>query len=89
VSNDTTEPARVDFKFAEGQSTCRTPGSFADSVDLAAGRHFPFVCPSSEIASISITQHGRTCALDREELIKLSGELTVSSCLSGHPARAR
>ena len=89
VRNDTARPVRVDFKFAQVQSTCRTPGFFADSVDLAAGHHFPFVCPPSEVVSISITQGARRCTLRRDQLAKLGGALTASRCLSGRSVGGR
>lgn len=87
VGNDTAEPVRVDFEFAQPQSSCHAPNSLAGAVDVAAGQNSPFVCPPSEIAHISMTQRGRTCSVSREELVNLGRELTASSCLSGHPVR--
>jgi len=87
VRNDTAEPVRVDFKFARPQSSCHTPSFLDGAVEVAAGQNSPFVCPPGEIAHISMTQHGRTCSVSRDELVKLGRELTASSCLSGHPVR--
>lgn len=86
VRNDTAEPVRLDLQFAQAQSACHAPDSLAGTLDLAADQNSPFVCPPREIACISMMQHGRTCRVSRDELVKLGRELTASSCLSGYPA---
>jgi len=80
VANDTDGPVKIAHRFSRSNSTCHSPDFMAGESAIAARKYFPFVCSAAEIDYIELSQDGRSCRVDRADLMGMSGELKASAC---------
>jgi hypothetical protein len=80
VENDTNGPVKIAHRFNRPDASCHTPEFMAATSTIAAKYNFPFGCSASEIAYIELSQAGRSCRVDRVDLISMGRELKASIC---------
>jgi len=81
VENDTDSPVKIAHHFYRSDATCHTSEFMTGEGTIAPKHNAAFVCPASEIGYIEISQNGRSCRVDRADLIAAGGELKASVCL--------